>query len=102
VSVAIEELARRSIGPDRILATMKPLYTVHQGRRYRLTFRNASDDIHPLRLHRHCAVVRPTPHGVAGAALGLIGIFLPGMLVLVGTLPFWEALRARAGAQAET
>ncbi len=33
--------------------TMKPTYTVHQGRRYRLKFRNASDDIHPLHLHRH-------------------------------------------------
>jgi FtsP/CotA-like multicopper oxidase with cupredoxin domain len=33
--------------------TMKPMYTVHQGRRYRLKFRNASDDIHPLHLHRH-------------------------------------------------
>jgi FtsP/CotA-like multicopper oxidase with cupredoxin domain len=31
---------------------MKPLYTVHQGRRYRLKFRNASDDIHLLHLHR--------------------------------------------------
>jgi chromate transporter len=46
------------------------------------------------------AVVEPTPHGVAGAALGLIGIFLPGILILIGTLPFWETLRARAGAQA--
>jgi chromate transporter len=45
------------------------------------------------------AVAKPSPHGVTGAALGLIGIFLPGMLILVGTLPFWEALRARAGAQ---
>jgi peptidoglycan/xylan/chitin deacetylase (PgdA/CDA1 family) len=27
--------------------------TVHEGRRYRLKFRNASDDIHPLHLHRH-------------------------------------------------
>jgi FtsP/CotA-like multicopper oxidase with cupredoxin domain len=33
--------------------TMKPAYTVHQGRRYRLKIRNASDDIHPLHLHRH-------------------------------------------------
>jgi FtsP/CotA-like multicopper oxidase with cupredoxin domain len=32
---------------------MKPMYTVHEGRRYRLIFRNASDDIHPLHLHRH-------------------------------------------------
>jgi FtsP/CotA-like multicopper oxidase with cupredoxin domain len=32
---------------------LKPVYTVHEGRRYRLKFRNASDDIHPLHLHRH-------------------------------------------------
>jgi chromate transporter len=42
------------------------------------------------------AVVSPSPHGVAGAALGLIGIFLPGMLILMGTLPFWETFRKRA------
>ena len=35
------------------MASMKALYTVHLGRRYRLKFRNASDDIHPLHLHRH-------------------------------------------------
>lgn len=35
------------------MQTMKPMVTVHQGRRYRLKFRNASDDIHPLHLHRH-------------------------------------------------
>jgi FtsP/CotA-like multicopper oxidase with cupredoxin domain len=35
------------------METMKPSYTLHQGRRYRLKFRNASDDIHPLHLHRH-------------------------------------------------
>jgi chromate transporter len=46
------------------------------------------------------AVVEPSPHGLAGAALGLIAIFLPGMLILVGTLPFWNALRARTGARA--
>jgi chromate transporter len=45
------------------------------------------------------AVAGPTPKGVAGAALGLIGIFLPGMLVLVGTLPFWATLRSRAWGQ---
>ncbi|MGB6731771.1 MAG: multicopper oxidase domain-containing protein [Xanthobacteraceae bacterium] len=32
---------------------MKPGYTVHEGRRYRFKFHNASDDIHPLHLHRH-------------------------------------------------
>ena len=35
------------------MATMMPKYAIHQGRRYRLKFRNASDDIHPLHLHRH-------------------------------------------------
>ena len=35
------------------MASMKPAYTVHQGRRYRMKFRNASDDVHPLHLHRH-------------------------------------------------
>ena len=35
------------------METKKPMYTVHEGRRYRLKFRNASDDVHPLHLHRH-------------------------------------------------
>jgi chromate transporter len=46
------------------------------------------------------AVVNASPHGLAGAALGLFGIFIPGILILLGTLPFWESLRKRAGAQA--
>lgn len=46
------------------------------------------------------AVVSPSPHGIAGAALGLIGIFLPGMLILLATLPFWDSFRKREGAQA--
>jgi FtsP/CotA-like multicopper oxidase with cupredoxin domain len=33
--------------------TMKPAVSLRQGRRYRLKFRNGSDDIHPLHLHRH-------------------------------------------------
>jgi chromate transporter len=45
-------------------------------------------------------VVAPEPHGVAGAVLGLVGIFLPGMLILLGALPFWDSFRKRAGAQA--
>ena len=45
-------------------------------------------------------IVGPTPHGLAGAALGLIGIFLPGILILLGTLPFWDSFRKRTGAQA--
>jgi FtsP/CotA-like multicopper oxidase with cupredoxin domain len=35
------------------MATMRPRYSLRQGHRYRLRFRNASDDIHPLHLHRH-------------------------------------------------
>jgi chromate transporter len=46
------------------------------------------------------ATVAPQPHGIKGAALGLFSIFLPGILILIGTLPFWDAFRARAGAQA--
>jgi chromate transporter len=46
------------------------------------------------------AVVRLQPNGLAGAALGLIGIFLPGILILIGMLPFWDAFRIRPGAQA--
>ena len=46
------------------------------------------------------AVVTPAPHGVPGAVIGIVGIFLPGILILLGTLPFWGAIRKRAGAQA--
>jgi chromate transporter len=46
------------------------------------------------------AVTTAGPNGLAGAVVGLIGIFLPGILILIGTLPFWDALRSRVGAQA--
>jgi FtsP/CotA-like multicopper oxidase with cupredoxin domain len=32
---------------------MQPMFRVKQGMRYRLRMRNASDDIHPVHLHRH-------------------------------------------------
>lgn len=35
------------------MANMEPTVRLHQGRRYRLRMRNASDDIHPVHLHRH-------------------------------------------------
>ncbi len=35
------------------------------------------------------------PGGIAGAAIALAGIFLPGFLLLTGVLPFWNALRTR-------
>jgi chromate transporter len=46
------------------------------------------------------AVASPSSHRVAGALLGLAGIFLPGMLILLGTLPFWDQFRIQADAQA--
>jgi chromate transporter len=46
------------------------------------------------------AVAGPTPHGVIGAATALVAIFLPGILVLVGTLSFWDGFRSRSEAQA--
>jgi chromate transporter len=46
------------------------------------------------------AVMTSPPNGIAGAAISLIAIFLPGILVLMGTLPFWETFRRRANAQA--
>jgi chromate transporter len=45
-------------------------------------------------------VMRPAPHGMAGAVISLVAIFLPGILALVGTLPFWETFRRRDWAQA--
>lgn len=45
-------------------------------------------------------LARPGPGGFGGAALGLAGIFLPGMLILLAALPFWEGLRRRETAQA--
>jgi len=46
------------------------------------------------------AIAKSSSSGLAGAALGVIGIFLPGMLVLLGTLPFWDMFRRRTDAQA--
>ena len=46
------------------------------------------------------AVVGPPPNGIAGAAIALVAILLPGMLLVYGMLPFWDALRSRQAAQA--
>ena len=46
------------------------------------------------------AVMRPSPNGVAGAAIALVALFLPGLLLVTGALPFWDALRRRLAAQA--
>lgn len=46
------------------------------------------------------AVMRSAPNGVAGAAVALAAVFLPGLLLLTGALPFWDAMRRRPAAQA--
>jgi len=46
------------------------------------------------------AVMKSPPNGMAGAAISLIAIFIPGILVLMGALPFWETFRRRSNAQA--
>ncbi|MER6127204.1 multicopper oxidase domain-containing protein [Streptomyces sp. NPDC001795] len=44
--------------------TDKPVLDVERGKRYRMRLRNASDDIHPVHLHRHTFEVTH----IAGAA----------------------------------
>ncbi len=46
------------------------------------------------------AVMGQPPNGLAGAAIALAALLLPGMLLVYGMLPFWDALRTRAAAQA--
>ena len=41
------------------------------------------------------AVQEPSPSGAAGGTIALAAIFLPGALLVVGTLPFWSELRRR-------
>jgi chromate transporter len=45
------------------------------------------------------AVQAPAPNGVAGGLLALAAIFLPAWLLVLGSLPFWEQLRALPAAQ---
>jgi chromate transporter len=46
------------------------------------------------------AVLNIGPGGVRGAALALVAIYIPGLLLLIGALPFWQALRRQSRAQA--
>ena len=45
-------------------------------------------------------IVKGPPNGLAGAAISLFAIFLPGLLAMTGVLPFWDSFRRRANAQA--
>jgi chromate transporter len=46
------------------------------------------------------AVMGPEPNGLAGAVIALVALLLPGMLLVYGMLPFWDAMRTRPAAQA--
>ena len=41
----------------------------------------------------------PPGTALAGAAIALVGVFLPSWLLVIGALPFWDAFRARPGVQ---
>ena len=45
------------------------------------------------------AVMGPAPNGVIGAAIALAALFLPGFLILIGILPFWDRFRRLPWAQ---
>lgn len=48
----------------------------------------------------YLGTLAPWPlHGWVGGLVLLVAVFLPGALLLVGALPFWERLRRRAGIQ---
>jgi chromate transporter len=46
------------------------------------------------------AVTGPAPNGLAGAAIALVALAVPGLLLVYGMLPFWDAMRTRPAAQA--
>ena len=46
------------------------------------------------------AAMRLGPNGLIGAVLALAAVFLPGLLILVAALPFWNSLRSKSAAQA--
>jgi chromate transporter len=46
------------------------------------------------------ALAAPAPNRMLGAVIALVAIFLPGTLLLIGTVPFWNVLRSRSETQA--
>ncbi|SEP77378.1 chromate transporter [Devosia sp. YR412] len=54
----------------------------------------------PGPLFTFAAYLGAVADGWSGAVIALVAIFLPGFLLLVGALPFWDALRGRPMAQA--
>ncbi|MCV2868462.1 chromate efflux transporter [Defluviimonas sp. WL0002] len=45
------------------------------------------------------ATLGPEPNGIAGAMVALASLFLPGFLILIAILPFWDRFRAMPSAQ---
>ncbi|UXN58741.1 chromate efflux transporter [Phyllobacterium zundukense] len=45
-------------------------------------------------------VLGPEPNGLIGATIALAAVFLPGFLILLGVIPFWDGFRTRESAQA--
>lgn len=46
------------------------------------------------------AAASPFPNGVLGSMIALVAIFLPGLLLMYGMLPFWDGFRKQPLAQA--
>jgi chromate transporter len=46
------------------------------------------------------ALTGPAPNGLYGAVIALVALALPGLLLVYGMLPFWDAMRTRPAAQA--
>ena len=46
------------------------------------------------------AILNTGSGGFAGAAIALAGVFLPGFLLLLGVIPFWDRFRRMSGMQA--
>lgn len=45
------------------------------------------------------AVLGPEPNGVLGATIALLAVFLPGFLILIAVLPFWDRFRSTPSAR---
>ena len=45
------------------------------------------------------AAAGPEPNGLAGAAVALVAIFLPGLLLIAGLMPWWAELRRHRAAR---
>ncbi len=45
------------------------------------------------------ASMEQAPSGIQGASIALIGLFLPGFLLVIAALPFWDWFRSRRRAQ---